>query len=202
MNEIQVTVRGNVTSEPRQVRFDDGNTVTSFRLASNARRYDARTREWIDAGTTFVNVNCRRGMAGNVANSLAKGQPVLVTGKLRERVWEKEGRSGRTLEIEADGLGHDLAWGTTQFARVVRVEPVRSEEDRQAAELAYQVSRAETGEGAADDLDGATVDGGVLVHPDFGDQLEDGTPAEHGHPDDRDDVSSDELRGRRLSATA
>jgi single-strand DNA-binding protein len=160
MNEIQVTIRGNITSEPRQVRFDDGNIVTSFRVASNARRYDGQTRQWVNAGTTFVNVNCRRGMAVNVANSLSKGQPVLVTGKLRERAWEKDGRSGRSLEIEADGLGHDLAWGTSEFTRVVRVETLQSNAERQAEEMAYRLSQ-DDGE-LDDELDGAELDGAEL----------------------------------------
>jgi single-strand DNA-binding protein len=143
MNEIQVTIRGNVTSDPRQIQFDDGNILTSFRLASNSRRYDAQSREWLSTGTTFVNVNCRRGLATNVARSLVKGQPVIVTGKLRERAWESNGRSGRSLEVEADGLGHDLAWGTSHFARVVRAEQVRNVEDEQAAQMARELAAQE-----------------------------------------------------------
>lgn len=123
MNEIQVTLRGNVASDPRYVRFDDGNILTSFRLASTVRRFDRDRQEWVDRGTTFVNVTCRRAMAANAASSVHKGQPMVVTGKLTERYWSANGRSGQTLEIQADGLGHDLTYGTSQFARMVRAEP-------------------------------------------------------------------------------
>jgi single-strand DNA-binding protein len=126
MNEIQVTLRGNVATEPRHVRFDDGNTVTSFRLASTVRRYDRGLQEWVDRGTTYVNVNCRRAMAANAATSVRKGQPLVVTGKLTERYWSANGRSGQTLEIQAEGLGHDLSYGTSQFARIVRAERITS----------------------------------------------------------------------------
>ena len=122
MNEIQVTLRGNVASEPRHVRFDDGNSLTSFRLASTARRFDRERQEWIDRGTTYVNVTCRKAMAVNAATSVRKGQPMVVTGKLTERYWSADGRSGQTLEIHAEGLGHDLSYGTAQFARIVRAE--------------------------------------------------------------------------------
>jgi single-strand DNA-binding protein len=122
MNEIQVTLRGNVASEPRHVRFDDGNSLTSFRLASTVRRYDRDRQEWVDRGTTFVNVTCRKAMAANAATSVHKGQPMVVTGKLTERFWSANGRSGQTLEIHAEGLGHDLSYGTAEFARIVRAE--------------------------------------------------------------------------------
>lgn len=123
MNEIQVTLRGNVASDPRYVRFDDGNVLTSFRLASTVRRFDRDRQEWVDRGTTFVNVTCRRAMAVNAATSVRKGQPMVVTGRLTERFWSAKGRSGQTLEIQADGLGHDLTYGTSQFARIARAEP-------------------------------------------------------------------------------
>ncbi|HST82052.1 MAG TPA: single-stranded DNA-binding protein [Kineosporiaceae bacterium] len=122
MNEIQVTLRGNVASEPRHVRFDDGNSLTSFRLASTVRRYDRERQEWVDRGTTYVNVTCRKAMAVNAATSVRKGQPMVVTGKLTERYWSANGRSGQTLEIHAEGLGHDLSYGTAEFARIVRAE--------------------------------------------------------------------------------
>ncbi len=187
MNEIQVTVRGNVTSEPRQVRFDDGNIVTSFRLASTARRFDSQSREWIDAGTTFLNVNCRKWMASNAASSLSKGQPVIVTGKLRERAWEKNGRSGHSLEIEADGLGHDLAKGISQFSRVVRSEQLRTSSDEQAERMAMQIAEDEEHERLA--LAAPARVGGPLASEDDDefDELEselidlDGGELRHGH---------------------
>jgi single-strand DNA-binding protein len=122
VNATIITVRGHVVSEPRHVQFDDGNAVASFRLASNERRFDRERREWVDVNTTFYTVNCRRGAAANAATSLRRGQPVIVQGRLRERVWTKDDRSGRSTEIEADGLGHDLTFGTSAFTRVVRVE--------------------------------------------------------------------------------
>ena len=126
MNEIQVTVRGNVATEPKHLRFDDGNTLTTFRLASNERVLDRERNEWIERATTYVTVNCRRALASNVANSVRKGQPVMVTGRLRERFWTSNERSGQTLVVEAATLGHDLTYGATEFVRIARVEHVRT----------------------------------------------------------------------------
>jgi single-strand DNA-binding protein len=181
MNEIQVTLRGNVASEPRLVRFDDGNVLTSFRLASTARRFDRDRREWVDRGTTFVNVTCRKAMATNAATSVRKGQPMVVTGKLSERFWSANGRSGQTLELQAEGLGHDLTYGTAQFARIVRAErpPLTDvsgltvlDEDDDGQHLDETLDRHGADLGGADlggaelggtALDGAELDGTELM---------------------------------------
>jgi single-strand DNA-binding protein len=156
MNEIQVSLRGNVASEPRHVRFDDGNTVTSFRLASTARRFDRERQEWVDRETTYVSVNCRRAMASNAATSVRKGHPVVVTGRLRERFWSANGRSGQSLEVEADMLGHDLSYGTTEFVRIVRAERIRSAEDKAGDELAYQLAEEAVADRPPVDVSGLT----------------------------------------------
>lgn len=168
MNEIQVTLRGNVATEPRHVRFDDGNTLTSFRLASTVRRYDRDRQEWVDRGTTYVNVTCRRAMATNAAASVHKGHPLVVTGKLTERFWSANGRTGQTLEIQADGLGHDLSYGTSQFARIVRAERIAAPVDVSDLEV---VDDSE----ADDGLDRGDVDGCEVV--DGTEMMDDGRAA-------------------------
>lgn len=163
MNEIQVTLRGNVATEPRLVRFDDGNTLTSFRLASTARRYDRDRQEWVDRSTTYVNVTCRRAMATNAASSVRKGQPLLVTGKLTERHWSTNGRSGQTLEIHAEGLGHDLSYGTSQFVRIGPNGPARPPIDVSSLPVAEEASDTEDGLGSEPELDGCEVVDGTEV---------------------------------------
>ena len=139
MNDIHVTLRGNIATEPRQMRFDDGNALTSFRLASNSRRFDRERQVWVDRGTTYVNVSCRRAMALNAGASLHKGQPVVVTGRLWERFWSSNGRSGTSLEVIAETLGHDLSFGTTEFARVIRTQRVDHSTEQSEQKMAYMV---------------------------------------------------------------
>jgi single-strand DNA-binding protein len=43
----------------------------------------------------------------------------MVSGRLKIRDWENTDRSGTTVEIEADNLGHDLFWGTGTFTRTL-----------------------------------------------------------------------------------
>lgn len=120
MNETTLTVCGNVVADPRHVVTGDGLPITSFRLASTARRFDRARGEWLDGETTFVGVSCFRSAAVHAADSLRKGERVLVHGRLRVRPWQNEERSGTSVEIEALALGHDLAFGRSSFVRASR----------------------------------------------------------------------------------
>nr|WP_269329533.1 single-stranded DNA-binding protein [Kineosporia babensis] len=126
-------MRGNLASEPRFVTFDDGNTVTSFRLASTSSWFDRNNNTWVDRRTTYVSVNCRRALATSAQQSLRKGHPVVVTGRLWERAWVKDERSGRTLEVEAETVGHDLTFGVSAFTRVLRSSRDRHTNEEDAA---------------------------------------------------------------------
>ena len=64
-------------------------------------------------------MTCFRQLAINVVGSIAKGQRIVVVGRLRVRDWENGDRAGTTVEIDADALGHDLAWGSAVFTRSV-----------------------------------------------------------------------------------
>ena len=42
---------------------------------------------------------------------------VVVHGRLRVRQWKTAEKSGLAIEIEADSVGHDLAWGTSSYTK-------------------------------------------------------------------------------------
>ena len=59
-----------------------------------------------------------RGRAEHLANSLAKGDRVMVTGRLRQRSWETpEGEKRSVTELEADEVGASLKWATANVER-------------------------------------------------------------------------------------
>jgi single-stranded DNA-binding protein len=63
-------------------------------------------------------VNVWRGQAEHLADSLGKGDRVLVTGRLRQRSWETpEGDKRSVTEIEADEVGASLKWATAKVER-------------------------------------------------------------------------------------
>ena len=115
-----VTVAGTVATEPKLNVTAEGLEISTFRLASNHRRFDRTEQKWIDAETNWFTVTAFRQFAGNVKKSLEKGQRVVVTGRLRVREWTNGERTGHDVEIVAEALGHDLAWGTSQFTRTPR----------------------------------------------------------------------------------
>lgn len=112
-----ITLTGLVATEPKHLTTSEGLPITSFRLASTQRRYDRNAQSWVDGETNWYTVTAFRRLAANAANSVAKGQRVVVTGRLRLREWQSGERSGMSVEVEADAVGHDLTWGTAIFSR-------------------------------------------------------------------------------------
>jgi len=114
-----LTLTGLVATTPRHLVTSEGLPITSFRLASTQRRYDRGQQKWIDGETNWYTVTSFRQLATNVIGSIVKGQRVVVTGRLRVRDWESGDRTGTTVELDADAIGHDLSWGTAVFTRTV-----------------------------------------------------------------------------------
>jgi single-strand DNA-binding protein len=139
VNETFVTLVGNVATDIRSAQSRDGVPITSFRVASTTRRQD-RGRGWADVDTLFVTVVCWRQLAEHAATSFAKGDPVIVTGRIRVRQWtSQDGRSGTAVELEAQAAGHDLARGTSSFTRA-RAHVAERAGRREADNLAELVS--------------------------------------------------------------
>jgi len=131
MNDITVTVIGNVVNEV-ELRFTkSGDPVASFRMATTVRRFDRQTSRWVDGDTHYFSVSCWRALASNVVQTLAKGMPVVVTGRLRSREVERpcgdHAHTVRYSDIEATSVGVDLARGIATFTRVKPQAVVESE---------------------------------------------------------------------------
>jgi single-strand DNA-binding protein len=144
MNETYVTVSGNVVGDPvvRSTRAHNVPFVT-FRVASNVRRVDFKTGEYVDAGTNFVNVTAFRALGVNLSNSLKKGEPVIVYGRMRINQWVNGERSGTTVEIDAYNVGHDLSRGESVFTKVTKPQLNSSDRmsDPEVQDAAEQLDR-------------------------------------------------------------
>lgn len=127
-----LSVSGLVATEPRHIVTSEGLAITSFRLAALQRRFDRDIGQWREDGTNWYTVSAFRGLATNVASSVSKGQRVLVSGRLKVRDWDTGERSGVSVDIEADAIGHDLTFGTTTFERNRLPESTPSTEDSEA----------------------------------------------------------------------
>jgi single-strand DNA-binding protein len=134
VNETTVTVLGWVGGEISYREVSGGFGVANFRIGTTPRHFDKGVGGWVDSTTTWFQVECWRALAENVRQSVRRGQPVLVTGRLKTTEWvDAEGATRTKTVIDAFSVGHDLARGTTAFTkaapRSVAAEPSSLDQD-------------------------------------------------------------------------
>lgn len=116
--ENQITIIGNLADDPELRYTQSGVAVTNVRVAVNRRKRNQETNEWEDALDGFFTCNVWREQAENVAESLSKGDRVLVLGRLRSRSYDtKEGETRWVTEIEADEVTPSLRWARAEVTR-------------------------------------------------------------------------------------
>lgn len=100
-NLNKVFLTGRLTRDP-EVRFTPGGTpVANFAVASN-RAFRDQSGEWKEE-TTFVNVVAWQALAERVRDTLHKGSPVFIEGRIQTRSWENDQGQRRTaFEINAN----------------------------------------------------------------------------------------------------
>lgn len=145
MNESYITVTGRLVADPEARTTRTGVPFAAFRIASTVRRLNSRSGSYEDVGTSFFNVTAFRALGANVANSLKKGESVVVHGRLRVNQWMRQDNTPATsVEIDAYTVGHDLNWGTTSLHRVTRAQ--LDQHDRMADEGVQDAMAALEGE--------------------------------------------------------
>jgi single-strand DNA-binding protein len=155
VNETYVCIVGNVVDHPVRRVTRSNTPFVTFRLASTVRRQDpAGSGEYVDAGTTFVNVTAFRTLGINVDASIRKGDPVVVHGRLRVNQWVSGERSGTSVDIDALTIGHDLSRGRSTFVRGGRVASY-DDHDRLADPAVQEVRELVEASVSGDGLDGA-----------------------------------------------
>lgn len=117
----EVTMTGTLTHDP-ELRFTQGgHAVVGFTVACNDRKRD-EAGKWVDGDATFVRCNLWRQAAENVAESLTRGNRVIVVGQLKQRKYTpKDGGDERTVfELEVSEIGPSLKWATAKVNRASR----------------------------------------------------------------------------------
>lgn len=97
----QVIIMGNLTRDPELRQTPSGQSVVSISLALN-RSYKVGD-EWKEE-TSYVDVIAWGNQAEKVSESLSKGSPVLVSGRLQSRSWEQDGQKKSKLEVVANDV--------------------------------------------------------------------------------------------------
>jgi single-strand DNA-binding protein len=180
----QITLRGYLTQEPRLFqRTAEAIPVTEIRVGSTPRRLNRETGEWMESPASYYTVKCWRRLAINAASSLHKGDTVIIRGRFYTNTWvDSQQQTRTTLEIEADSLGHDLAYGWSHFLR-----GVRQQSRDNAADDGGELARQDTGIADTDDAAEASETSGAFDTPDsdggFGDLGASLAASEAGLPD-------------------
>jgi single-strand DNA-binding protein len=119
--ETVITVIGNLTGDP-ELRFTpSGAAVANFTVASTPRTFDRQSNEWKDGDTLFLRCSIWREAAESVAESLTKGNRVIVTGRLVQRSYEtREGEKRTVYELQVDEVGPSLRYATAKVTRTQR----------------------------------------------------------------------------------
>lgn len=118
MSSVHITTDGNIVNDPELSYTNSGVPVANFRLAVNRREWDQNSRQWVDGSPTYLRCTVWKGMAENVANSLRKGDSVLVVGDLKQQNWEdREGNRRTSYDVEVKNIGASLKFAEVTINR-------------------------------------------------------------------------------------
>lgn len=185
--ENQITLRGYLTAEPKfYQRSPQAVPLTEIRVGCTPRRLNRETGEWQDLPTSYFRVKCWRRLAINCVSSLHKGDMVVVRGHFYMNSWiDNQQRPRSTLEIEADTIGHDLAYGWSHYMRGMR--PSGDRADVNAGEMARQDTEApgsgDGGDEPVPDLEAPGLDAPGLDTPEPDTPGRDTRPQRWDQPD-------------------
>jgi|SRR5215213_11276226 len=127
----QVTLAGNLTRDP-ELRFtNDGVPVCQIGLAVNDP-YSKNDR------VDFFDISIWRELGESVANYKKKGDPILLTGRLRYRTWDAQDGSKRSkVDVEATQV---------QFLYGPEGSPQRSSQQRGSSQGRQNQTQQDSGD--------------------------------------------------------
>ena len=99
----QLTISGNLTTDPELRHLTSGQALCKIRIANNERRKLA-SGDWID-NPQYFDITIWSGLAEWVADHIAKGDKVVVAGRLRWREYQTaDGTRRQAIDITADSI--------------------------------------------------------------------------------------------------
>jgi single-strand DNA-binding protein len=99
----QLTISGNLTTDPELRHLESGKALCKIRIANNERR-KLQSGDWID-NPQFFDVTIWAGIGEWAAGHLAKGDKVVIAGRLRWREYDNaDGDKRQAIDINADSI--------------------------------------------------------------------------------------------------
>lgn len=112
-----ITVIGNATRDPELQFAPSGTAITKVGVAVNTRKKEGD--QWVDGDPSFYNVTCFGTLAENVAEAVEKGTRLVVSGRIEQQHYEKDGEKESSYEVIADEIGPSLRWATAVVTKQV-----------------------------------------------------------------------------------
>ena len=119
-NDTTLTIIGNLTDDAELRFVSSGQAVANFTVASTPRQFDRQSNEWKDGETLFMRCSVWRDTAENVAESLQRGMRVIVTGRFKQRSYDKDGEKRTVVEMDVDEVGPSLRNATARVSKTQR----------------------------------------------------------------------------------
>lgn len=124
-DDITMSAHGNLTADPELKTYNDGTgnetIIVSFSIANSPRQYNRNTRQYENGPTTFITCKAFGALAKHVAQTLHKGDRVIVNGVFSQREYTtQQGETRRVYELKAHDVAASLQWCTGVLTRVAR----------------------------------------------------------------------------------
>lgn len=122
-----ITGEFGVVKEP-EIKFSDKGTAwAKVRCSAKDRKRDANG-QWTDGDPLFINILINAG-AENLIESIAVGDSIIVTGRLKMREYEVDGQKKTEYQIAADSVGVSVRWGAAKTSRALEGSQPMSKND-------------------------------------------------------------------------
>ncbi len=143
MTDTILHMVGHAGTDVDHRKVGSGTDLSTFRLAATPRRWDRAQRQYVDGTTNWITVQCWRELAVHVRDSIRRGDPVVVVGKLKTEQWTKEEVSNSRFVLEATSVGHDLSRGVSRFRKTPRQVEAAPDDSSEALAAVQEIEGAE-----------------------------------------------------------
>ncbi|MBA2561090.1 MAG: single-stranded DNA-binding protein [Propionibacteriales bacterium] len=143
MTDTVIHIIGHVGTDVDYRRVGSGTDLSTFRVASTPRRWDRGQRGYVDGTTTWLSVQCWRSLALHVRDSVRRGDPIVVVGKLKTEEWTKDGVRNSRFILDAISVGHDLNRGVSSFRKMAKPVETPADDSRDARDALQEIEDAE-----------------------------------------------------------
>jgi single-strand DNA-binding protein len=118
-----ITTEGNLVADP-ELRFTKtAKTVCTLRVAVTARRKNT-DGDYEDTPAVFFDATCWGTLADHVADSLHKGDRVIIHGTAYDEAWTDRDSNTRIKHVvQVTALGASLRYATATIHRTSKTEP-------------------------------------------------------------------------------